>query len=218
MHTWKSHLRSVLFRLARTHGNNTLGDLERTLCEVFDARQVRFTDGEDQPLDPQMQLRDTLTRSFNVALNVEFHPQPRPHQQRDQHDRPHAGDLHADSPQSRFRPDVTLGPVEQVDWFIREFDQLEQTHDFMWAGYIVKEMLARIGLTPPEAREMLDRLHHDGIVSVEKVDNPRNPEHPASAVALLRDHERVKRVLMSASESSVNQSEAATDADSSSAH
>ncbi len=196
MHTWKSHLRSVLYRLARTHGNNNVADVERLLCEVFDAKSVRFLDAEDRPMAPDRPLRDALLKPFQIELNIEFQPQ---------HHRPTAGDalLRRDDAEASsagptgFRADVTLDHDEQIDWFVREFDRLEQTHEFMWAGYIVKEMFAKIGLTPPEAREMLDELHGMGIVSVRKVPNPKNPEHPASAVTLIREHERVGTALAS---------------------
>lgn len=190
MHTWNSHLRSVLFRLARTHSHSTIADIERTLGEIFDANTVRFADLEDQPLDPETPLRDVLQRPSRVAITLEIAPgrvHPRSDKERAGQDGP--------PPPSRFQPEPVLSPEARVDWFIREFSRLEDTHEFMWAGYIVKEFLPRIGLATPEARAMLDQLQDDGIVTVNKLPNPRNPEHPASGVELNRDHPRVQAIL-----------------------
>lgn len=192
MHTWKSHLRSVLFRLSRTHGNNQVSDVERLLCEVFDGRSVRFTDTEGQPLRPDLQLRELLNRGFEVVVTLEHQPHPR-NGGRDDGGR-NQETTGADSG-SRFHAEQTIEPAQRQAWFIREFDRLEQTHDFMWAGYIVKELLPRIGLSTQEAREFLDKLQEDGIVAVRKIPNPRNPEHPASAVEMQRDNAQVREVL-----------------------
>jgi hypothetical protein len=192
MHTWKSHLRFVLFRLARTHGNNTIADVERLLCEIFDAATARFVDLEDRPLNPDLQLQDVLQRPCRVMLNVEFQPQRFTEPDGLQRVPEPATDTVS---ASRFQMDASLSPADRITWFIREFDRLEQTHDFMWAGYIVKEMLSRIGLPPAEARTLLDELNAAGIVSVRKVPNPKNPDHPASAVSLMREHEQVQAIL-----------------------
>jgi hypothetical protein len=189
MHTWRSHLRTVLFRLARTHGNNAIADIERTLSEVFDG-PIEFRDLEDQPLSPDIQLRDLLDMSFRAVITVDHLPS-RKRTDASPVDRTHAPADHG----SRFQPEVSVPEHERVDWFIREFNRLEQSHEFMWAGYIVKELLPRLGITTAEARELLDEFQADGIVTVKKIPNPRNPEHPASAVELQRDHERVQAVL-----------------------
>jgi hypothetical protein len=192
MHTWKSHLRSVLFRLARTHGHSPLADVERLLAEVFDGAGVQFSSLEDHPLEPELPLRDLLARPFQVALRIDYQPQ--------RGGLPDVAGRAGDAPvvASRFRPEPPLSPEQRVDWFIREFDRLEQTHEFMWAGYIVKEMLPRIGVATAAAREMLDELRATGIVTVRKVPNPKNPEHPASSVELNRDHDHVRAVLSGA--------------------
>lgn len=187
MHTWKTHLRGVLFRLARTHGNNPISDIERMLCETFDGLSVRFTDQEECPLNPQMSLRQLVEHPFRCQINVECIPH-------------HSGSAHPPRSEhaqqvSRFQPEVQVAEEERVPWFVREFDRLEQTHDFMWAGYIVKEMLPSIGIQTAEAREFLDELQAQGIVTVKKIPNPRNPDHPASAVHLEREHELVQKTL-----------------------
>lgn len=189
MHTWKTHLRGVLFRLARTHGNNPIADIERMLCETFDGLSVRFTDQEECPLDPQMPLRHLVEHPFRCQVNIECVPH---------HTGGHHHGHHVDHHQpviSRFQPEVQLSAEERVPWFVREFARLEQTHDFMWAGYIVKEMLPSIGIQTAEAREFLDELQAQGIVTVRKIPNPRNPDHPASAVHLEREHEVVQQTL-----------------------
>lgn len=207
MHTWRSHLRSVLNRLSRTHATNSLGDIERTLIEVFDAQTVRFVDIHDRPLSPDLRLREAIDRPFRVQIEVDYAPSRSAGPTGN-------GSGHSGSPRQpsiqrdfapaaaerAFEPQLLLPPEERVPWFVREFHRLEQTHDFMWAGYIVKEMLPRIGLTPPEARTLLDELQADGVVEVRKVPNPRNPDHPTSAVLLQRDNEQVRKILGDAEE------------------
>jgi hypothetical protein len=148
---------------------------------------VRFTDPEEYPLDSHLPLKQLVEQPFRCQISLECFPhhgsghQPQRHEQA--------------QPASRFHPEVQLSEEERIPWFIREFDRLEQTHDFMWAGYIVKEMLPSIGIQTAEAREFLDELQSQGIVTVKKIPNPRNPEHPASAVHLEREHETVSQVL-----------------------
>lgn len=181
MHTWKSHLRGVLHRLARTHAQTPIDEIQRLLGETFDAHSVRFLDTNQNPIDPQLPLRDLLARPFCVVVNVEM-PVARNGRA------PELGGA------PRFQPEI-VAPEQRVPWFIREFDRLEKTHEFMWAGYIVKEMLPRIGVATAEARQMLDELQEQGVVVVEKIHNPKNPQHPASAVRLVRDNAQVREIL-----------------------
>lgn len=189
MHTWKSHLRGVLFRLARTQHEKPLTDIQRTLCEVFDAQAITFCDANREPFSADLTLGELLSRPFSAEISVEMPPGRNGQRSDGNHRTDHPGDA-----PSRFQPEQ-VAPEQRIPWFIREFDRLEQTHEFMWAGYIVKEMLPRIGVATAEARQLLDELREEGIVVVEKIPNPKNPEHPASAVRLIRDHEQVKQVL-----------------------
>lgn len=197
MDTWKTHLRSTLYRLGRTHGNNSIADVERILCETFDGFEVRFVDHDDRPIDPDLELRELLQMNFRTAVTVEFAPGRERSPDADSRRRrePQRADRGTERPASRFQPELNIPEDQRVAWFIRELHRLFQTHDFMWAGYIVKELLPRIGMSTQEARQFLDEVNADGIVSVSKVPNPRNPDHPASGVALNLEHELVQEAL-----------------------
>ena len=65
----------------------------------------------------------------------------------------------------------------------------------MWAGYIVRELLPRVGFAPEEAKLVLDRLRTEELVTISKVSNPKNPEFPATGVQLNHEHPRVKALL-----------------------
>jgi hypothetical protein len=86
---------------------------------------------------------------------------------------------------------------ERTDMFLREFMRLENRHDFMWAGYIVRELLPRLGFAPEEAKLVLDHLRAEKLVTISKVPNPKNPDFPATGVHLNREHPRVKALLAS---------------------
>ncbi len=88
-----------------------------------------------------------------------------------------------------------LSMDERTDLFLREFIRLEDRHDFMWAGYIVRELLPRLGFAPDEAKVVLDHLRAEKLVTISKVPNPKNPDFPATGVHLNREHPRVKGLL-----------------------
>jgi hypothetical protein len=86
-------------------------------------------------------------------------------------------------------------PDDRFEHFVREFARVEQRHEFMWAGYVVREFLPRCGFAADEAKVILDRFRTEGVLLVSKVQNPRNPGFPATGVRLNRDHPRVITIL-----------------------
>lgn len=65
----------------------------------------------------------------------------------------------------------------------------------MWAGYIVREMLPRLGYPPEEAKVVLDQFRAEQIITVMKVPNPKNPLFPATGVQLNREHPKVAAII-----------------------
>jgi len=89
-------------------------------------------------------------------------------------------------------------PQFNEDFFIREFDRLEKRNGFMWAGFVVKDMIPKFGFDKYQAKHILRQLEAKGIVILKKRPNPKNPEHPTTCLELNREHPRVATVLRSA--------------------
>jgi len=190
MHTWKTHLTAVLRRLADTHGDTPLAEIERILAGVFEARTVRFVVAHSGDRAEPLTLRALLDRPCDVVIELQTQLMGLPA----------GGGRSATGAASRFQPgDAPPAPEPSAearcDQFIREFARLEQRHEFMWAGYIVRELLPRVGFPDAEAKVVLDRLRMDGILHMTKVPNPKNPHFPATGAKLNRQHPRVIAVL-----------------------
>ncbi len=194
MYTWKTHLSTTLCRLARTHGSYPLSQIESLLAGIFEAETVAFRDPLGQPLPADTTLAGLIAAPFAVTVHVLCGP-PRVRGSADGDARPTA----APDPASRFHagqpPADDQSPDARFERFVRDFDRLEQHHEFMWAGYVVREFLPRCGFPADEAKVILDRLRAEGILAVSKVQNPRNPGFPATGVRLNRDHPRVTAIL-----------------------
>lgn len=193
MLTWKSHLLGALQRLARSHAASQLAEVERIVCAACDADEVRFCDLRGRGLPAQTTLTELLAGPFEVAIRL---------QQRAPVDLTAGGNgaPHGDGA-TRFRPvgvTAEAGPPPMDPRHHRlfeEFVRLEQRNGFMWAGYIVRELLPRLGFAPEEAKHILDRYRSEGVFLVTKVPNPKNPEFPATGVRLNRDHPLVLSLL-----------------------
>jgi hypothetical protein len=184
----------VLQRLARIQGDLSIGDAVPFLCAALDVRDVRFLDENGQDLGRGMRLRDLIAAPFEVVLHDRVsiplrsgaHPGP-------------ASVDDGEPARSRFHAtDAPPPPVDdnrRLEMFIREFNRLQHRNEFMWAGYVVREMLPRIGYDPDDTKSVLNKLRADRIVNVKKVPNPRNPEFPATGVQLNLSHPLVRSVL-----------------------
>lgn len=185
MGTTRVHLESILSGLSRTHGDRSVREIERILCGVLEAGEVRFTTTGGAQIRSDTTLEQLLGQSFDTHLRVrcgaEAGTKPRP------------GTV------SRFREgspeEIGTSEDERFEEFVHQFSRLEDRHDFMWAGYIVRELLPRLGYSPDEAKLVLDRLRADEVLSISKVANPKNPDFPATGVRLNREHPRVRAVF-----------------------
>jgi hypothetical protein len=79
--------------------------------------------------------------------------------------------------------------------FIRELHRLEANRKFMWAGFVVRELLPQMGFVGLEAKQFFSELEADGIVMISKEPNPNNPDHPTACVRLNAEHSQVKAAL-----------------------
>ncbi|MGD8451649.1 MAG: hypothetical protein PVJ57_07500 [Phycisphaerae bacterium] len=189
MFTWKTQVRTILAGLARTHARAPLSEIATILSAVLGVERVDFRDANGQELPVDLPLRDALDRSCRVNVDLELGRLA---------SRTGTGDAGL---ASRFREGPSaietqdISEDERYDLFLSEFLRLEQHHEFMWAGYIVRELLPQLGFAPEEAKLVLDRLRTENLVTVSKVPNPKNPDFPATGVHLNHDHPRVKALI-----------------------
>jgi hypothetical protein len=194
MWNWKHHLEHLLEGLANTHADAPLDEIQRILCGVLHVSRCRFQDRDGRELAGHLPLHKALPQIADVALAVPL--------SRHSAGQPGSEDRSAARNEpSRFREGPPAEPAGEVDEderftnFLREFLRLERKHDFMWAGYIVRELLPRLGFAPEEAKVVLDRLRSENLVTITKVPNPKNPDFPATGVQVNRDHPRVQQLL-----------------------
>jgi hypothetical protein len=182
MFNWKAHLESILTGLNRTHASEPLPEIERILRGILQIDQVAFYDRNGRAFHPETPLQQLLEETWQVAVRIGGEPATRPDESRFREGAPAPG----------LRD---LSTEDRYDLFLREFVRLEGRHRFMWAGYIVRELLPRLGFPPDEAKVVLDHLRAENLVSMTKVPNPRNPEFPATGVQLNREHPRIRALL-----------------------
>ncbi|MGQ9652410.1 MAG: hypothetical protein ACUVXJ_20145 [Phycisphaerae bacterium] len=98
-------------------------------------------------------------------------------------------DAYTDYPQASSSSD------QEVERFVREFDQRERTGGAMWAKYVVNTFLPELGMSPLEGKRFLRQIEAEGVISTTKVPSRNNPEFSATRFHLNRDHPMVKTVL-----------------------
>jgi hypothetical protein len=190
--SWKALLQETLSGLARTHAHEPLSEIQRILRGVLGLEEVHFQGADGRELRPDAMLQQALEQCAAVSVRLQL---------RTVAVAASAGNGSALPAESRFREGSATADVsrlsldERTDLFLREFLRLEGRHDFMWAGYIVRELLPRLGFAPDEAKLVLDHLRAEKLVTISKVPNPKNPEFPATGVHLNHDHPRVQALL-----------------------
>jgi len=190
MFNWKTHLEQILGGLANTHGTAPLGEVKRILQGVLGVEEIRLFGPQGAELSDDLALQQARGQLWDVSVRVQCAPAAA---------RPDAAA--PGGAESRFRegssapPPGDIGADQRYEAFLREFVRLEQRHEFMWAGYIVRELLPRLGFPAEEAKVVLDRLRAENLVTMTKVPNPKNPDFPATGVQLNREHPRVKALL-----------------------
>ncbi len=118
-----------------------------------------------------------------------------------------SGSSHQNQPALKSDPSSTAAPAHRSSQasaalpeysnpcLIREFDRREQERGPIFAGFIVKDLLPRMGFDPTEAKRILRAMEAHDIVRTERKRNPKNPERDTTFVTLNREHPQVVRVL-----------------------
>jgi len=95
-----------------------------------------------------------------------------------------------------LRSVVSTGDVDPVvERVIRELRTQERRRDFIWAGFVVKDLLPSLGLDERESQVLFDNMRNEGMISLTKKPSPKNPDFSATSVQLNNDHPAVRRVL-----------------------
>ncbi len=187
MWNWKAQVQDLLLGLSRTHARDALHEIQRILRGVLEAQEVRFLDRDGHDLPAEMPLQQALPPDGPLSvLRLDLAMSRTVSEGRRRGE-------------SRFRegapPLANLSTDQRHELFLKEFIRLAERHEFMWAGYIVRELLPRLGFAPHEAKAVLDELRAEQLVTISKVPNPKNPEFPATGVKLNCEHPRVKALL-----------------------
>lgn len=93
---------------------------------------------------------------------------------------------------SRPRPPQSESMMDRI---ISALESRERQRDFIWAGFVVNDLLPGLGSDRREAQEWFDLMVEQGIILLTKVPNPNNPDFPTTKVQLDRENETVRRVL-----------------------
>lgn len=198
-------IRNLLHRLARHFSQYNIDEIAKIVAATADARDVRFLDEHASELPAHTTLADLLDQPYEITLRFTQSPGNGRHR--------HYHDSGAQQAGSRFHATDPTVPAdatdeERIEFFIREFDRLQNRNEFMWAGYVVRELLPRLGFPPEETKSVLNQLREDEIVIVQKVENPRNPDYPATGVRLNYENETVLEVLGDDAQEESTESEA----------
>lgn len=99
-------------------------------------------------------------------------------------------------PAGRPRREVTAtAPVYNEAYLIREFDRRERDRGPIFAGFIVNDLMGRVGFAPPDAKRILRAMEAQDMVRSERKQNPKNSDRMTTFFTLNREHPKVAEVL-----------------------
>jgi hypothetical protein len=89
-------------------------------------------------------------------------------------------------------------PIFNEAYLIREFDRRERERGPIFAGFIVNDLLPRMGFDTADAKRILRAMEAQNMVHTERKPNPSDPARSTTFVTLNREHPHVGRVLKGA--------------------
>ena len=189
--------------LAQTTGNLELARAAEMLCAELDAVEVKIQDQLRDDLHGGTLFQNAVERGRYLVVRYELNaaagqaalqapPPPPGNPEPGPADLQREVEMKSSGEQGSTNPPGTANGREA---FIREFDKRERANRFMWAGFVVNELLPQLGFVGAEAKRFLKRLEAEGIVATVKEPNPRNPDFPTTRVLLNREHPVVRQVL-----------------------
>jgi len=195
-----SHIKS----LASANGNLRLTQAEEELRAVLSAVDVEFLDEHREKLHRRYHLGNAVREARFVRVCFELNPPAAGESSSEVLSGSGEGGVMESNARELRPPERPASPPngpggerERLGMirFIREFDRCERQNPFMWAGFVIKQLLPGLGIEGPQAKQFLRRLEAGGIVTTVKEPNPRNPEHPTTRVKLNRNHSLVREAL-----------------------
>jgi len=99
---------------------------------------------------------------------------------------------------SQGRVSGPVPPLFNEAFLIREFDRRERERGPIFAGFIVNDLLPRMGFEATDAKRILRAMEAQDMVRTEQRQNPNNLQYTTSFVTLNRNHPHVSRVLRGA--------------------
>lgn len=168
-------------QLARSQPQMSLIDAAGVVAAFAGCARAFFVRPDGQRFAPDATLREAVQAGAQLELRLDLAD--------------HNGDGQPWA--SRFHAQGDAIPTGEAPLlaFVREFARLQTRNEFMWAGYVVRELLPRVGYPPHDTKSVLNDLREQKIVNVKRVHNPRNPDFPATAVQLNLEHPRVAEIL-----------------------
>ncbi|MGD2110783.1 MAG: hypothetical protein PVI86_15500 [Phycisphaerae bacterium] len=177
--------------LADTNSKVTVASAEKQLQDIWTAEKIDFLDPEGNPIHGATHLLRALGRPFKLRAVFELAC--------GESENDAAGGSRKTAPDDPL-PVTDPGPHTQavdplLERVISALDTQERRRDFVWAGFVVKDLLPGLGLESHEAQRWFDTLVDDEIFVLDQRPNPNNPDFPSTNVRLNRDNDVVKRVL-----------------------
>jgi hypothetical protein len=185
------YIERALSDLAKSDPQLNVKRVRKILEAMLRAESVEFKGADGKDVHGRTLLQNLLVDRFKLTLSVGYEPKPG--------DSDHGNGAEEDSPSAPPSPRAVEGAKMQDDprfvRFVRELDKLERARRFVWIGYLAKEKLPELGFSADEVNHVLDHSAAEGIITLGKVPNPKNPEFPATCVQLNREHPTVQRIL-----------------------
>jgi len=184
------------FKKAIEEGYVAITSLSQGWGHLFRLVDWSFTNNADH----RNGLRQASPISFPVAaINLEGRSQ-RPSTASS----PDHNDETNDRPEEKLanktlrRKEYSVTPVYNETYLIREFDRRERERGPIFAGFIVNDLLPRLGFDSSEAKRILRAMEAQNMVRTERKPNPKDPDRSTTYVSLNREHPHVARVLKGA--------------------
>jgi len=172
-------------------------ETKRKLADQWRARCVDIYDASGHPIHGRTLLANAIRQpievevDFRVSLHAPGFPSSADIDERAQDsDLDALDDSHADNDESGVGGDAVIR-----ERLLRELARKERQGSFLWAGFVINDLLCGYGLDRRAAQVFFDRAVDDGCLILKKKRNPNNPEYPVTAVQLNMNHPEVQRTL-----------------------
>ncbi len=194
---WEKNIYERFSRLTSSNPTLNIKGAKELLCEDWGVQNVEFVEKSGEPIHGRTLVSNALQQPIKVRITIELPCEPPPDitvPQGKASEPPKQASL---SPPNREQ--TVLGERRGVDPLVQRvvagLEIQERRRDFVWAGFVVKELLPGLGIEAREVQALFDRLVEDGVLLLEKRPNPNNPDFQTTCVKLNRESDVVRAVL-----------------------